>query len=80
MKRELVKQEKLKRAFCVDCNLAVVYNANNDNTTIFDFDHKNRKDKIMVRDPTKSVEDLVKEMAKCDIRNSDCHIKGISIS
>jgi hypothetical protein len=68
---ELVKNEKLRRAECVDCGLRVTP----DTWREFDFDHRDPNQKIASVSQLmgKNTESIVAEMAKCDLRCAICH-------
>ena len=66
--------EKLRRGHCIDCHLQVT----EDTFCLFDFDHRLGTIKItgignMINTSNPSVEEVVLEMAKCDLRCKICH-------
>ena len=70
--RQMVIDEKLKRAVCMDCLLVVTL----ENRYIFDFDHRDPLEKLFsVSQMYKGVScaTLINEMNKCDLVCSNCH-------
>lgn len=72
--RCFVRSEKRHRGACVDCGLLVTDN----NYCVFDFDHKNREDKVacisaMINGHA-PLERIRLEMAKCDLKCARCHM------
>lgn len=74
-RRRIIKNEKIKRGCCVDCKLPV-----DDRLRKFDFDHV-RGERIWhisdmaVRVHLYTDQQIVDEMAKCDLRCKNCHRK-----
>lgn len=71
--REAVNAEKLRRGSCVDCGLV----ATPENVFIFDFDHRDPAEKSFnlsrARHRERGPGEIAAEMAKCDLRCSNCH-------
>jgi hypothetical protein len=72
---EFVNAEKMKRGHCVDCDLVPGVQGP---FTAFEFDHRNPEEKVaaiseMLKIKKNSLEKLIHEMKKCDLRCRRCH-------
>jgi hypothetical protein len=67
--RARLRQAKLDRVACVDCNLIVTENT----LPVFDFDHLGNKEFNVSQMTTCSNERFETEIAKCELRCANCH-------
>ena len=70
-RRQFINYEKLRRGFCLDCNLP----ADLTNLAVFEFDHREPEHKLFAVGNCngKPLAMLEAEMAKCDMLCANCH-------
>ena len=70
-RRQFINYEKLRRGFCLDCNLP----ADLTNLAVFEFDHREPEHKLFAVGNCngKPLAMLAAEMAKCDMLCANCH-------